>query len=78
MGGTRFPLLFSLLGFAIVAQEKYSTRLTIKNYIIISVIGIGLLYSTKLMKTFRSTGAAESGFTIQSNKNYSISNFRIL
>lgn len=68
MGGTRFPLLFSLLGFAIVAQEKYSTRLTIKNYIIISVIGIGLLYSTKLMKTFRSTGAAESGFTIQSNK----------
>jgi oligosaccharide repeat unit polymerase len=69
MGGTRFPLLFSLLGFAIVAQEKYSTRLTIKNYIIISVIGIGLLYSTKLMKTFRSTGAAESGFTIQSNKN---------
>jgi oligosaccharide repeat unit polymerase len=69
MGGSRFPLLFSLLGFAIVAQEKYSTRLTIKNYIIISVIGIGLLYSSKLMKTFRSTGAAESGFTIQSNKN---------
>lgn len=69
LGGTRFPLLFSLLGFFIVYQSKFIWRMSIKHYIFILVAIIGLGYIASLMKHFRSSTTKQTEFSIfQSDK----------
>jgi oligosaccharide repeat unit polymerase len=71
LGGTRFPLLFSFLGLFIVAQAKISTKFSIKKSVIV-VFSLGLLlFSTDLMKHYRSTSTKDLEYTVFKAENKS-------
>lgn len=55
--GTRFPLLFSVLGFFIVVLSKYPVqKVTFKKVIILVLAMSLLLFGSEAMKSFRSEG----------------------
>lgn len=61
LGGTRFPLLFSLLGFTIVTQAKNKFKFKFKNYIqIIAVISILLLASDSMKSVRKSANSSDT------------------
>lgn len=70
LGGTRFPLLFSFLGFAIVIQFKNKKKLKFKNYIHIIFILLSLLYASDAMKTIRGGGISASNGMEQKTEKY--------
>lgn len=53
MYGTRFPLLFSVLGFAIVLQSKLMRKASLKTYVYLAISLISLFGATVLMKEIR-------------------------
>ncbi|HAV01761.1 MAG TPA: hypothetical protein DCW95_00930 [Chryseobacterium sp.] len=53
MGGSRFPLLFSFLGFVITYQSVSQNKFSVKNLAILAAAGIILLSASIAMKTFR-------------------------
>ncbi|MGB5981057.1 MAG: hypothetical protein WBG46_02830 [Nonlabens sp.] len=64
--GTRFPLLFSVLGFILVASIKFSTtKFNLKKVIIIISSLILLLVVAEFMKTFRLRGLNNSEVVFQ-------------
>jgi len=65
--GTRFPLLFSLLGFFIVVQSKYLNKLAFKHYLVISLVMFGLAYGATIMKHFRSSSTKDTTFVFFDN-----------
>ena len=67
MGGTRFPLLFSLLGFFIVVQSRQIKKTTIKQYILGTAVLFSLFFMSSLMKSFRSSNARETRFELIKN-----------
>lgn len=68
MGGTRFPLLFSLLGFFIVIQTKYFKKPSLKQYSIGVVLLLGLSLMSTLMKDFRSNDTRNTENVIVKNE----------
>lgn len=55
--GTRFPLLFSALGYVFVVISKHSQKkVTFKTQVILFVSVIVLFFGSKLMKDFRNQG----------------------
>lgn len=73
IGGSRFPLLFSFLGFAIMVQNNRSKKITLN----IKFIGLILLLllSTQLMIEFRNQGFAN--FENNSNTDISVIDERL-
>jgi oligosaccharide repeat unit polymerase len=69
LSGTRFPLLFSFLGFLIVIQSKYFIRIKIKHFILISFLLFTLVYGAKLMAHFRSTDTKNEQFILVDRTN---------
>lgn len=68
LGGTRFPLMFSMLGLLIVLQAKYLGRMSMKHYTIIISSVLLLAYTGTLMKHLRSSTTRESEFTFVEDK----------
>lgn len=67
MGGTRFPLLFSFLGFILVVQGKIMKKLTLKNSIVLATSILLLVSVSSRMKDFRSTGISNPKSSIVQN-----------
>ncbi|WP_352421867.1 O-antigen polymerase [Proteiniphilum sp.] len=65
--GTRFPLLFSLLGFFIVTQAKHFNKMSLKHFFYVLLILITLSYGTSLMRHFRSSTTKDSEFHLFDN-----------
>ena len=59
MGGTRFPLLFSVLGFVVVIQAKILKKVNFKTYAYAIILVIALLSLTVVMKELRTGGNTE-------------------
>lgn len=70
LGGSRFPLLFSFLGFAIVIQFKNKKKFKFKNYIQIMFILLSLLYASDAMKALRGAGFSATNETLQKTEKY--------
>lgn len=64
LNGTRFPLLFSLLGFLYVIQTKYNNISKSKKVIITTVGLVALLGASTLMKQFRSSVKKDNEITL--------------
>lgn len=64
LGGTRFPLLFSLLGFFIVVQAKYFKKVSVKQYVIIGLVTLGLGFGATMMKHLRSSSTKDTEFVL--------------
>lgn len=64
MGGSRFPLLFSLLGLVIVLQSRNFGKMTSKQYIIIIASVLLLAYAGVLMKHLRSGSTRDNPLSI--------------
>jgi len=62
LGGTRFPLLFSVLAFIVVGQASLFGKMTFKKYVYISIVLAGLLMSSIVMKHFRAAAAEKGSF----------------
>jgi oligosaccharide repeat unit polymerase len=64
LGGTRFPLLFSFIGFILVAQSRVFQKMTLKKYIILFSSFAILFLSTIVMKQVRAAGNTNDKITI--------------
>lgn len=69
LSGTRFPLLFSFLGFIIVVQAKYFIKIKFKHFILIALLFFSLIYGAKLMAHFRSTDTKNEQFLLSNKSN---------
>jgi len=67
LGGTRFPLLFSFLGFLLVLLSKQK-KLTIKNYLFITGAIILLNVAASTMRGFRAVGFGNTFTFIEEKK----------
>ena len=66
MGGSRFPLLFSFLGFFITYQNLSQQQISVKRIILMAAAGIVLLSASMAMKTFRVGGETTAIYTEES------------
>lgn len=64
LSGTRFPLLFALIGTIIVYQTHFNNRISIKKYIIIGGLLGSLLISAEVMKHLRSSSTKNTKFSL--------------
>lgn len=65
MGGTRFPLLFSFLGFFITYQNLNAGKISVKKIALMVSAGIILISASFAMKEFRSVSAHGAVYTEQ-------------
>ena len=68
LGGSRFPLLFSVLGFVFVTQNKILFKLKLKSYFIAGISALLLISGGSLMKVLRTT-TYSNGITISFKEN---------
>lgn len=64
LGGTRFPLLFALLGVLIVYQSQFSKGFNARKYFVVVSLLIALFMSAEFMKHFRSTSTKDIQFSL--------------
>lgn len=64
LGGTRFPLLFSFIGFLFVAQSKIESKFSLKKGALVVLSLVSLLLVTQLMKHFRSSTQKDKEFVL--------------
>lgn len=60
LSGTRFPLLFSFIGFLVVSQTKSKTVNSIKKQATIIISLLSLFIATQLMKQYRSSATKDN------------------
>lgn len=63
--GTRFPLLFSVLGLAIVSLSLRKKKLTVRNYVFLGLGMVVLFFSSILMKQLRRGLPSDSSAVVQ-------------
>lgn len=68
LAGSRFPLLFSLLGFFVVLQTRYFKKMRLKQYLIAMLVVASIGYLSTLMKHYRSSTTRDEQIVIFSNK----------
>lgn len=67
INGTRFPLLFSFIGFILVAEAKAFTYINLKKYLVLGGALFLLLMASLTMKKIRATGNTSEVISIFSN-----------
>jgi oligosaccharide repeat unit polymerase len=65
--GTRYPLLFSVLGFLIIAQYKKVRKFSIKQYLLLGFASIILIYTTNYMRNNRTSYDKEANSSLFEN-----------
>lgn len=68
--GTRFPLLFSVMGLVIVSLSLKKSKLTIKNYVFIGLSVVLLFLSTIIMKQLRRGFNVEAPTIVQLDESH--------
>lgn len=69
LNGTRFPMLFAILGFGLVIKSKFDLRNKFKSYVVLTSLLVGLLFTSSLMRHLRSTTTKDNDFSFVSNMN---------